>query len=80
MRLSDILNSGVKNERILSSVVLKQGILAVLTLLPGGIAARVLRRIGWRPLRWLLLLALEPLLQRAVHYVTKRYNLDEKEK
>lgn len=80
MRFSEILHGGVNLVKRYLPMILRQGILAILTLMPGGIATRVLHRISWRPLRWLLLLLLEPLLQRAVYYVTRRYRLDEKEK
>ncbi|RDK96965.1 phage shock protein PspD [Enterobacillus tribolii] len=53
--------------------LLRQGLLLGLTLAPAGIAAGALRFITYRPLRWLIVWGLEPLLQRGFQRAAARY-------
>ncbi|WP_423731274.1 phage shock protein PspD [Hafnia paralvei] len=70
---ADMLRAGGRQARRYLPGLLKNGLLLGLTFAPAGIAAGVLRYVTWRPLRWLLIWGLEPLLQRAVRQATSRY-------
>lgn len=51
----------------------RHGVTLALTLAPAGIAAGALRYVAFRPLRWLIIWGLEPLLQRGFQRAAARY-------